>query len=111
MLAMWLATVLVLSERSFAISLVAVAAGELGEDLELSLGKGSADRGRGAAARLDGEVQLADALQELSGDLRGEHGFPGGGGFDGADDRLGGRGLEDVAAGAGDDRFDDAVLF
>jgi hypothetical protein len=49
-------------------------------------------------------------LQELAGDLWGEHGFPGRGAFDRADDRLGWRGLEDVAACAGDDRFDDAVL-
>jgi hypothetical protein len=35
---------------------VAVAAGELGEDLEFSRGEGGADRGRGATARFDGEV-------------------------------------------------------
>src|SRR5688500_630617 len=65
---------------------VAFAAGQSPEDLELAVGQGSADGNRGNGAGLDGDVQLADALQELPGDLRGQNRFSGGRGFDGADD-------------------------
>ena len=111
MLAMWLATVFVLSESSRAISWLL---SPLARRVKISSSRSvraRADRDRGTVGVLDGDVELANALQELPGDLRGEHGFSCGGGSDGADDRVGWRALEDVAAGAGDDRFDDAVLF
>src|SRR5215207_1081008 len=84
---------------------VALAASELLEDLELAVGQRVADGTRGDGARLDGDVQLADAVQQLPGDLRRQHRLSGGRGFDRADDRLDPRALEYVAARAGDDRL------
>ena len=111
MLAMWLATVFVLSVSLRAISWLL---SPLARRLKISSSRsvqGCADRNCGTVRVLDGDVLFANVLQELAGDLWGEHGFACGGGSDGADDRVGWCALEDVAAGAGDDRFDDAVLF
>ena len=108
---MWLATVFVLSVSLRAISWLL---SPLARCLKISsspVGQGCADRDCGTVRFRDGDVQFANALQELAGDLWGEHGFACGGGSDGADDRIGWCALEDVAAGAGDDRFDDAALF
>src|SRR5690348_18239699 len=43
---------------------IALAAGESLEDLELAVGQGCADGARGNGAGLDGDVQLANALQK-----------------------------------------------
>src|SRR4051794_19697027 len=48
---------------------VALAACESLEDLELAVGQGSADGDRGNGAGLDGDVELANALQELPRDF------------------------------------------
>src|SRR5579862_6934269 len=90
--------------------MVGLAAGKSREDLELSLGQRGTDGYGGGIAGLDGDVQLTDALKQLAGDLRGDHRFSRSRGLDGVDDRFRGRALEDVAARARDDCFDDAVL-
>src|SRR5439155_7301400 len=91
--------------------LIALAARQTLEDLKLARGQDSADSDRRTlAGGGDRDVSLADAREDASGDLRGEHGFPRRRGPHGAENRLGGRALEYVPAGPGDDRLDHAIL-
>src|SRR5205085_5201074 len=90
---------------------VALAAGEAGEDLQFAHGQGSTDSASGVmACGGDGDVPLANPLQQFSRDLGGDDRLSGRSCPDGRSDRLGWRTLEDVAAGARDDRLDHAVL-
>ena len=90
---------------------IALATGELAEDLEFALGQGGTDCVPRVFARSgDQDVPLPDALQELSGDFGRDDRFPSGSCPDRSDDRRRRRGLEDVAGSPGDDRFDHAVL-
>ena len=107
---MWLATVFELSGARRAISWLVL---PLASRVKISSSR-SVRAARIATASLSlvvtGMSRCADALEKLAGDLGGEHGFAGCGRHDGAHDRLGWRVLQDVAGGAGDDRFDDPVL-
>ena len=74
---MWLATVLVLSDELAGDLVIAFAARQPAEDLQFAWGQGGADRAGGVVrGRGDRDVSLADTLQQLSGDLGGEHRSP-----------------------------------
>ncbi len=107
MLAMWLETVLVLSPSSRPIVWLLSPLARREEDLEFAFGQDGPDRprGRSGAGGYAGDVAIADALQQLPGDLRGEDGFSGGCGSDRCNDLVGECALEDVAGGAGDGRL------